>query len=404
LKQVLANHGVHADTAESAERALDYLRHERPDVVFMDHQMPGMDGFEALEAIKANPATATIPVMMYTSQDGELYVGQARALGAFGVLPKDLKPTEVTQVLRALRLISDPPPADSATPGVTREKADDDTDSQRVRALLQELFYQQHAALREEIREGYEKVAASTAELPVLEPPDRPAGAMRGVLAVATAVLFVLTLVFWGLYSQANRSLEVERQKLAQLGERIARLDAVNAFVDPAPAPAQTPASDDGYRAILRAWEQGIAFSGQYGFGEVALNDTRAQQLIPLMEYLNDAGVSGTVEIAVHVGQFCMNTDAQGGWTLAPPQAPARECERRGWDFVEAEALGAQRSIHFANIQSSVEQFGSIGVQVRSLGDSRPVAAYPAVSDAVTAGEWNEIARRNHYVALRLVP
>jgi hypothetical protein len=51
-----------------------------------------------------------------------------------------------------------------------------------------------------------------------------------------------------------------------------------------------------------------------------------------------------------------------------------------------------------------VEQFGSIGVQVSSLGDSRPVAAYPAVSDAVTAGEWNEIARRNHYVALRLVP
>jgi hypothetical protein len=34
--------------------------------------------------------------MMYTSQSGDLYVGQARALGAVGVLPKQIKPVEVT--------------------------------------------------------------------------------------------------------------------------------------------------------------------------------------------------------------------------------------------------------------------------------------------------------------------
>ena len=64
----------------------------RPDVIFMDHMMPGMDGFQAVQAIKNNPRTATIPIMMYTSQEGELYVGQARALGAVGVLPKQVKP------------------------------------------------------------------------------------------------------------------------------------------------------------------------------------------------------------------------------------------------------------------------------------------------------------------------
>ena len=36
----------------------------------MDHMMPGMDGFQAVRAIKTNPATATIPIMMYTSQAG----------------------------------------------------------------------------------------------------------------------------------------------------------------------------------------------------------------------------------------------------------------------------------------------------------------------------------------------
>src|SRR5690606_3256808 len=105
LSRLLAEHDVAADTAPTAEAALEYLKERRPDVVFLDHNMPGMDGFDALEAIKANPATATIPVLMYTSQEGELYVGQARALGALGVLPKSLHPTEVTQVLRSLHLI-----------------------------------------------------------------------------------------------------------------------------------------------------------------------------------------------------------------------------------------------------------------------------------------------------------
>ena len=69
--------------------------------------MPGMDGFQAVQAIKNDPRTATIPIMMYTSQEGELYVGQARALGAVGVLPKQVKPAEVSTVLHQLRLVPD---------------------------------------------------------------------------------------------------------------------------------------------------------------------------------------------------------------------------------------------------------------------------------------------------------
>ena len=98
---------VESIAAESAESALEYLNAQRPDVIFMDHLMPGMDGFEAVSAIKNNPDTATIPIMMYTSQQGELYVGQARALGAVGVLPKQVEPVEVSKVLEFLRVIGD---------------------------------------------------------------------------------------------------------------------------------------------------------------------------------------------------------------------------------------------------------------------------------------------------------
>ena len=107
LGQMLLQHRIKVEMAESAEDALDFLSNSRPDVIFMDHLMPGMDGFQAVRAIKNNPATATIPIMMYTSQAGELYVGQARALGAVGVLPKQIKPVQVSDMLKSLHLIAD---------------------------------------------------------------------------------------------------------------------------------------------------------------------------------------------------------------------------------------------------------------------------------------------------------
>jgi len=76
LSRILTKYEIEVDTAESAEQAIEYLAGERPDVIFMDHLMPGMDGFQAVQIIKNNPRTATIPIMMYTSQEGELYAGR----------------------------------------------------------------------------------------------------------------------------------------------------------------------------------------------------------------------------------------------------------------------------------------------------------------------------------------
>jgi len=108
LTRILERYELTVDGVESAEQAIDYLAHQRPDVIFMDHLMPGMDGFQAVQAIKNNPRTATIPIMMYTSQEGELYLSQARALGAIGVLPKQTKHTDVSRALEQLNLLGPP--------------------------------------------------------------------------------------------------------------------------------------------------------------------------------------------------------------------------------------------------------------------------------------------------------
>src|ERR1700732_5635536 len=107
LARALEKYDIDVDAAENSEAAIEYLSSNRPDVIFMDHLMPGMDGFQAVHAIKNDPRTATIPIMMYTSQAVELYLAQARALGAVGVLPKQIKPTDVSKVLFQLHLVPD---------------------------------------------------------------------------------------------------------------------------------------------------------------------------------------------------------------------------------------------------------------------------------------------------------
>ena len=112
LRKMLDKYHLGVDFASSAEEALATLSYSKPAIIFLDHHMEGMDGFEALKIIKANPETATIPVVMYTAQKGDVYVGQARALGALDILSKEtFKPSSLERVLASLTII----PKDNAS-------------------------------------------------------------------------------------------------------------------------------------------------------------------------------------------------------------------------------------------------------------------------------------------------
>lgn len=397
LSQLLSEHGIKTDTAPSAEEALDYLKQRRPDVVFMDHLMPGMDGFEALEAIKANPATATIPVMMYTSQEGELYVGQARALGAFGVLPKDLKPVEVARVLRALHLI---PGEAGGEAGAPVRAAADTADSQRVKALLEELFYQQRSALREEIREGYQRAIETTRNQLDDEPTRRVQPITNMPWRIAAGVLLFLAVVFGYLYLSTSRLLEQVNVRSTQLVTRNAQLNTLNATS----VEAFAAADPESFNGLLSGLEWAVNLSGGYAFGDVPLDDARAQLLSRLIEYLEASDFSGSVVIEVHVGQFCMNAAADGTWQLAADDQPAQSCQQIGWSGVQSEALGRRQSLGFANTIATSARSGRIDIRTTSIGSEEPLLTYPSLTNFVTAGEWNEIAAGNQRVDVRLIP
>jgi len=91
LARLLRRAELESQGVSTGEQALEYLkRHEAPDVIFLDHLLPGMNGFETLQEIKRDSSTRHIPVFMYTSQSAERYLEEARSLGAAGVISKQV--------------------------------------------------------------------------------------------------------------------------------------------------------------------------------------------------------------------------------------------------------------------------------------------------------------------------
>jgi CheY-like chemotaxis protein len=396
LTKLLASNGVTADSAESAELALEYLKHHRPDVVFMDHNMPGMDGFQALEAIKANPATATIPVMMYTSQEGELYVGQARALGAFGVLPKALKPIEVNRVLKALHLI----PGDRAEDRAARSSPPDAAEGRRVAELLEELFHQQRSALREEIREGYERALASThTQLPPMPGPPPEEAPKRFRPSVIAAVVFgALAALFGWLYLSTTELLQETARRSSDLIASTAQLTDVNVQ---ALGGRVAPAAGDP--KLVEVIEWALNEGNTYGFDEIALSEPRAEKLRRAIEYAAGFGLGGRLALRVHVGRFCMTYSPDGRAQLAPPELPVTECEQLGWLPAEALAQGRRQTLGFANTVVDAQSGTRIRVETASAGSDDPAVPYPEVTERLLAGEWNRAAAANHRIDIRFV-
>jgi CheY-like chemotaxis protein len=106
LRRYLENMHYVVETAESAETAFNYLKDHHPDVIFLDHVMPGVDGFDVLNSIKSDPKTIDIPVVICSSNEGEAFTQEARFKGAADVLSKPPSPQALARVLGSLEKVA----------------------------------------------------------------------------------------------------------------------------------------------------------------------------------------------------------------------------------------------------------------------------------------------------------
>jgi len=448
LSRMLEQHGLAVDTAESAEQALEYLRQNRPDVIFMDHLMPGMDGFQAVQAIKGEPQTATIPLMMYTSQEGELYVSQARALGAVGVLPKTVRPVDVSRVLYQLHLLPDrrqqrSPLFDAAAAAARAATGESDSADAStapagesatgthaalalpaaalselqgsLRQSLQQVVKDQLADQRRftlatfeafarrmsgEIKEAMAKAPPPPAAEPM---PPEPAPTPWWPVALTALLAAVPAAILGYLYWQATeRTLGLSRE-LAESKAAVAAANAAAAAAAAVPvAAAAPPVTAEVAGATASAGPTAVEF---VPYGEAPLAGARLERLRDLAATLEAEGFKGRILVQTFTGDFCLSGNAGEGFEPAAATLPTKDCDLVGNPFDDGLSPAQRQSVDFANFVATLGRrtAGAIVVETATAGRRSPVL-YPEQGESSTAGDWNAVAAQNNRVEFRAVP
>ncbi|MBN2383156.1 protein kinase [bacterium] len=105
LNTILLNNGYGTLIAQSGEQAIDLAINNKPDLICMDLMMPGMDGYQAVEFLQANPQTRGIPIVMITCKQDKEY----RAYGkSIGVKEYITKPFDINKLLNNIKKIVPP--------------------------------------------------------------------------------------------------------------------------------------------------------------------------------------------------------------------------------------------------------------------------------------------------------
>ena len=405
LSRMLERYGIEVDSAESAESALEYLKDRRPDVIFMDHLMPGMDGLQAVREIKSKPELSAIPIMMYTSQEGEIYGGQARASGAVGVLPKSIRPIDVTKALYQLQLLpdrrDDVPSALESVGGEPPRASEPPAAATPVEALLKEQNLELRRFIVSTLDTWTHRIVGELRPKPSLQdeadeaamldapPPSRP---WPWILAAASALLafLVVSILYW----QAKVATEqAQRAFEAVTASNETMTQAIEKWRIAGDASAEA-AAQGGFRPMVLA----------VPFGEQALNPARLESVRTLVAQLERAAISGTVRIEAFAGSFCLASAGDDGYTLAAPTSPAGQCEQVGNPFDETRGGASRQPLGFANLAASVKQRtgGAIQLELVAGPRERLAVSYPPAEQA-TAGQWNAAAQSNNRIEISIV-
>ncbi len=395
LSRMLQAQEIHVDTVESGPEALNHLRSNAdPGVIFLDHMMPGMDGFETLTALKTDARTAAIPVVMYTTKEGDAYMGQAISQGAIGVLHKPINPAELSMILQRIDRLR-VPSAVINTPSA----------GQRRTAVTNVID------VPGEFRTAAPGTTSSndSSQTTVTNGPAstyvHPTRFTRIRQRAGLALLGIVLLLPAAWYYQRSEESDRQRLQLRAELEQLRNEQQTQAEARAIQAEAESSARTDGQhrKALLEALAWALNLRGQYRFNEEPLNDARASQLRDLVARLGAAGFQGGVRLETHVGEFCVMRDDQGTYRLPGDNVPFSRCEVLHYPPAQAEYLGRRQSPAFARFLAQ-QGDGVVRITVVSYGSSRPLVPYPELSNVQSASEWNQIARLNQRVEIVLVP
>ena len=102
LKSILNDTGYVVLTAKDGAESVVRAKAERPDVIFMDVIMPGMDGFEACRRLRKDNTTKDIPIVFVTSKNQKADRVWAQMQGAKALVSKPYTRDQIIEQLKTL--------------------------------------------------------------------------------------------------------------------------------------------------------------------------------------------------------------------------------------------------------------------------------------------------------------
>ena len=107
MADMLNDAGYTTRIFDNGREAIAEIHADPPDLLLLDVNMPGLDGFEVAALLKADPGTATIPIIMVSAQDGRGSRVIGLESGAEDYLSKPVDSAELIAKIRNLLLLRD---------------------------------------------------------------------------------------------------------------------------------------------------------------------------------------------------------------------------------------------------------------------------------------------------------
>lgn len=102
LEFLMRRDGYEVRTASDGDAALQCVREKKPDLILLDVMMPGRDGYDVCQTLRADPDCAGIKIVVLTAKGGAIEGEKALALGADAFFSKPFGIEELSRRVRAL--------------------------------------------------------------------------------------------------------------------------------------------------------------------------------------------------------------------------------------------------------------------------------------------------------------
>lgn len=103
LRAALEEAGFHVTTAEDGVDGVSQLQDAAPDVIITDINMPRMDGFGVIDAVRSSTIAPTVPILVLSTESSAEMKDRARKSGATGWI---VKPFDDTKLISAIRRVA----------------------------------------------------------------------------------------------------------------------------------------------------------------------------------------------------------------------------------------------------------------------------------------------------------